>query len=108
MHYEAKGISWKEPSGDESEKTLASYHCKFVGCSVRYDLHNGYFTVVKTPDQPYFLEEPGVNLLRCPVHGTWLYKSAERHAAALAFAWRCGVQDCDYACTHHGARAAGQ
>jgi len=76
MHYEAKSISWKELPDDNSKETLEAYHCNFEGCSVRYDLESGYFTVINTPEQPYFLEEPGVNLQRCPIHGAWLYKSA--------------------------------
>jgi hypothetical protein len=105
MHYESKGISWKELPEDRREQTLASYHCKFEGCSVRYDLENGYFTVVNTPEQPYFLEEPGVNLRRCPIHGTWLYKSAERREAA-PYSWRCGVSDCDYVYSQSAGQAA--
>jgi hypothetical protein len=102
MHYEAKSISWKELPDDHTKETLAAYHCNFEGCSVRYDLENGYFTVVMTPDQPYFLEEPGVNLLRCPIHGTWLHKSSGNHAD-LPYTWRCGVRECDFV-FHHSER----
>jgi hypothetical protein len=95
MHYEAKGISWKETPEDKEVQVLPSYHCDFEGCSVRYDLFNGYFTVVHTPDQPFFIEEPGVNLVRCPRHGTWLYRK-ESHKGDSRYEWHCGVDDCDY------------
>jgi hypothetical protein len=95
MHYEGKGISWKETPEDKEPQVLPSYHCNFEGCSVRYDLLNGYFTVVHTPDQPFFVEEPGVNLLRCPRHGTWLYRK-ETHQGNSRYEWHCGVDGCDY------------
>lgn len=97
MHYEPSDGSGKQ------DQTLASYRCNFEGCSVRYDPQNGYFTVINTPDQPYFLEEPGVNLLRCPVQGTWLYKAASNDDAAQ-YTWRCGVDGCDY---DHSRQSAG-
>lgn len=100
MSYEAKGISWKARPEDESPQTLPSYHCEFEGCSVRYDLMNGYFTVVNTPDMPFFIEEPGVNLFQCPrqtlgfiapktarailiSHGTAAWKAATLFAPTL-------------------------
>jgi hypothetical protein len=46
MRFEAKEISWKKTSDDEESQRLPSYYCGFEGCSVRYDLLNGYFTVV--------------------------------------------------------------
>jgi len=97
MRYEANGVSWKELPNDKHAQSLEAYHCDFEGCSVRYDLVNGYFTVVFTPDMPYFLEEPGVNLLRCPQHGTWLYRHADRrHDGNDGYKWHCGVEGCDY------------
>jgi hypothetical protein len=95
MKYEAKGISWKAAPSDKTPQHLPSYHCNFVGCSVRYDLLNGYCTVVFTPDQPFFIEEPGVNILPCPRHGTWLYRTENRDGDTH-FSWRCGVEGCDY------------
>jgi hypothetical protein len=95
MHYEARGVSWKAAPDDKSLQTLPSYHCSFEGCSVRYDLFNGYFTVVHTPDQPYFIEEPGVNLLQCPRHKTWLYRAVNQEGGSH-FNWRCGVDGCDH------------
>jgi hypothetical protein len=95
MHFEAKGITWNAALDDSHWEFLPSYHCNYDGCSVRFDLLNGYFTVVNTPDQPYFLEEPGVNQLRCPRHGTWLYRS-ESHNPDTRYEWRCGVDGCDH------------
>ena len=94
MIHEAKSISWK-PSPDDKAAHLPAYHCNFEGCSVRYDLANGYFTVVNTPSMPFFIEEPGVNLFQCPRHGTWLYR-AENRRGDSHFAWRCGVENCDF------------
>ena len=96
MKFEGKGISWKGDDDDEEPQTLPSYHCNYEGCSVRYEPSDGYFTVVLTPDQPFFVEEPGVNLFRCPEHGTWLYRAENRDGGAH-FRWRCGVDGCDYA-----------
>jgi hypothetical protein len=98
MHFEAKGISWNAALDETHRESLPSYHCNYDGCSVRYDLLNGYFTVVNTPEQPYFIEEPGVNQLRCPRHGTWLFRS-KSHTPAARYEWRCGVHGCDYAHT---------
>ena len=56
MKYEAKGIVWRTAS-DAQRHIEPSYHCDFVGCSVRYELQHGYFTVVETPDIPFHLEE---------------------------------------------------
>ncbi len=80
---------------DETPQTIASYHCDCGGCSVRFDNLTGYFTVVLTPQQPYFIEEPGVNLLQCPEHHTWLYRS-KSHDNISRYRWRCGVDGCDY------------
>ena len=95
MKFEAKGIAWKALPSDKHREPLPSYHCNFEGCSVRYDPANGYFTVVLTPDQPYFIEEPGVNLLQCPTHGAWLYRTEARDANCH-FLWRCPVEDCKH------------
>jgi hypothetical protein len=92
MHYDAKGIRWKDVSG--ATDSVPSYRCGYVGCSVRYTLQQGYFTVVKTPDQPCFVEEPATNLLQCPRHGTWLYHCQDEKEDR--FLWRCGVEDCHY------------
>jgi hypothetical protein len=92
MHFETKGISWSDRLGQA--QFLPSYHCHYMGCSVRYHPLQGYFTVVKEPEEPYFIEEPGTNILRCPRHETWLYRRYARGEAE--FLWLCGVEDCDY------------
>jgi hypothetical protein len=91
MHYERKGISWKASPDDEMPQTLASYRCDFDGCSVRFDNLNGYLTVVLTPQRPYFIEEPVVNLLQSPEHYTWLYRS-ESHDDTSRYNWHCRVE----------------
>ena len=92
MSYEAKGIQSKS---EEETYFIASYHCHFEGCCVRYTPADGYFTVIDTPDLPHFVEEPGANLLQCPRHGTWLFRGASEGGANL-FVWHCGVEGCDY------------
>src|SRR5579871_2304055 len=77
MAYEEKGIQWSEESDSgKSLQTVASYHCGYFGCSVRYSASEGYFTVIDTPDRPHFVEEPGANIFRCTRHGGWLYRSS--------------------------------
>jgi hypothetical protein len=78
MSYEAKGIRWKK-QGETGIRTMASYHCDFEGRSVRYNHPDGYFTVVETLEHPFFVEEPGMNVLQCPWHGTWLYRSRDKN-----------------------------
>ena len=90
MRYEPKGIRWRNSTG--LVETLASYHCPYIGCSVRYDPANGYFTVINEPDLPYFVDEPAANLVRCPRHGTWLYREAKNRSLL-----KCGVDGCNYA-----------
>jgi hypothetical protein len=92
MHFEAKGIEWET---DGETHTTPSYHCDFEGCSVRYTPSEGYFTVIDMPDLPHFVEEPGTNILQCPVHGTWLYQSDEPVGRDRQ-SWRCGVDGCEY------------
>jgi|SRR5580658_2121459 hypothetical protein len=88
MRYEASGL----PSGTDSRP---SYHCGHEGCSVRYDLANGYHTLIGMPDHVNALEEPGVNTLKCERHGTWLYRRREQNGE-WGSAWSCGVAGCDY------------
>ncbi|HTP67450.1 MAG TPA: hypothetical protein VMJ35_00965 [Dongiaceae bacterium] len=95
MKYEAEGIRWRPVDNNDHYQSLPSYRCGYEGCSVRYDLLNGYFTVVHTPEQPFFIEEPGVNILQCPRHGTWLYR-VQSNGSESGTTWRCGVADCGY------------
>lgn len=73
----------------------ASYHCGYVGCSVRYDATDGYYTLIGTPDHSYSVDEPGVNTVKCPKHGNWLYRRVDIDAEA-GVRWCCGVKGCDY------------
>jgi hypothetical protein len=95
MRYEANGIQWKTPL-DDHVQTMAAYHCDFAGCSVGYDHMNGYFTVANAPERPFLVEEPGANPLQCARHGAWLYRCKDDRSSS-GFAWRCGVEGCDYA-----------
>lgn len=89
-------IKWDMRRTEYPESHTGSfYHCDFDGCSVRFDNLNDYFTVVLTPQQPYFIEEPGVNVLQCPEHHTWLYRSKSNNNN-WRYSWRCGVEGCDY------------
>ena len=90
MRYETAGLT-RAADGGQAEPC---YHCGYQGCSVRYHPDEGYFTVVKTPDEPYFLEEPGSNLYRCARHGGWMYRSTD--ASGQGLLWRCAVPDCDF------------
>ena len=73
----------------------SSYHCGYVGCSVRYNSDQGYYTLMGTPSHTYDVDEPGVNTLKCPRHEHWLYRQ-ENSDAKLGARWRCGVEGCDY------------
>ena len=72
-----------------------SYHCGFMGCSVRYDSNDGYYTLLSVDEHVYRLEEPGVNTLKCPVHNGWLYRR-ENLVTKPGVCWCCGVGNCDY------------
>jgi|SRR5580658_39858 hypothetical protein len=88
MRYEASGL----PSGTYNR---ALYHCGDGGCSVRYDLVNGYFTLIGMPESINSLAEPGVNTLKCEKHETWLYRRRDQDGES-GVAWCCGVVGCDY------------
>src|SRR4029077_19859617 len=93
MKYEAKGVKWKA-GPDERIETLRSYHCGYMGCRVRYNPTEVYFTFIDAPEVPTLVEEPGANTLTCPRHGTWLYQgNCDESSHDL---WRCGVRRCDY------------
>ena len=108
MHYEKKGVRWKDSAG--MEFSLPCYHCHDTDCSMRFDAEHGYFTLVGEPDQPFFMDEQGTNLLRCPRHGAWMYRAyetteneqrpGEEHGKSASGTkreeWRCPVDDCDY------------
>lgn len=88
MRYEASGL----PSGTDNRP---SYHCDFEGCSVRYDLTDGYFTLAGMPDHINPIEELGVNTLRCEKHGSWLYRRSDQERE-WDIEWCCGVEGCDF------------
>jgi hypothetical protein len=79
---------------DNATFKVATYHCGFGGCTVRYAPERGYFTIVKAPDLPVFVEEPAVNTLQCAIHNTWRYRSTKSDGSG--FEWCCGCEGCDY------------
>ena len=113
MTFEPRAIYWREESDAKAQSDLrafsattqsseykntshpvGSYHCNDHGCAVRYTPEQGYFTVVEVPEQPYFVDEPGVNLLSCPIHKTWLYRREPEDGDG--FEWACGIDGCPY------------
>jgi len=74
---------------------LASYHCGFEGCSVRYDATDGYYMLIGMPNHANPVDEPGVNTTKCLSHNHWLYRrrNTDREAGVD---WCCGVEGCDY------------
>jgi hypothetical protein len=88
MKYELGGS--RSNTGDR-----ASYHCGFVGCSVRYNSTDGYYMLIGMPGHANAVDEPGVNTARCPIHGRWLYRRKDIEAEADV-RWLCGVEGCDY------------
>jgi hypothetical protein len=74
---------------------LASYHCASVGCSVRYNSTAGYYMLMGMPGHSYALDEPGVNTVKCPIHGRWLYRR-ENIDVEPRVRWFCGVEGCHY------------
>jgi hypothetical protein len=73
----------------------ASYHCGWIGCSVRYNSTDGYYMLVGMPDHANAVDEPGVNTVKCPIHGRWLYRR-ENIETEPGVRWFCGVEGCDY------------
>ena len=92
MSFDARGLAWLQ---ERKQHATPCYRCKYQGCGVRYTPLDGYFSAIMMPDLPQAVEEPGVNLLQCPRHNTWLYRTvAENTGDGLV--WRCGVESCDY------------
>lgn len=88
-------VTTNEQTAENATFRVATYHCGYNGCSVRYAPEHGYFTVLKAPDLLVLVEEPAVNTLQCPIHNTWLYRRTNRVASDLNGA-ACGCQGCDY------------
>ena len=85
-----------EPGGSRANTgNQSSYHCGYVGCSVRYNSDRGYYMLMGMPGHTYAVDEPGVNTLKCPIHNHWLYQR-ENIDAKPGARWCCGVEDCDY------------
>ena len=49
MKFDSDGVRW-EQTAENATFRVATYHCGYNGCSVRYAPEHGYFTVVKAPD----------------------------------------------------------
>ena len=88
MKYESAGS--KANTGDR-----ASYHCGVAGCSVRYSPTDGYYMLIGMPDHANPVDEPGVNILKCPKHDHWLYRRKNIDAKP-GVRWCCGIEGCDY------------
>jgi hypothetical protein len=88
MSYESGGS--RANTGDR-----ASYHCGYVGCSVRYNSTDGYYMLMGIPNHTYAVDEPGINTVKCPRHGHWLYRRKNIDAEP-GVGWCCGVEGCDY------------
>src|SRR5260370_22242346 len=72
-----------------------SYHCGSVGCSVRYNSTDEYYMLIGMPGHAYAVDEPGVNTVKCPIHGRWLYRQKNIDAEPRV-RWVCGVEGCRY------------
>jgi len=88
MKYESGGS--RANTGDR-----ASYHCGYAGCSVRYNLTDGYHMLMGMPGHTYTVDEAGVNTVKCPIHGRWLYRRKNIDTEP-GVRWCCGVEGCDY------------
>ncbi len=51
--------------------------------------------LVGMPDHANAVDEPGVNTVKCPIHGRWLYRR-ENVEGEPGVRWFCGVEGCDY------------
>ena len=84
-----------ESSGSKENIGLdASYHCGLDGCSVRYSIAEGYHTLNGTTKHTYAVDEPGVNIFQCPIHGLWLYRR-DILVSEPGVRWCCGAEGCD-------------
>ena len=92
LRYHRNGLKW---TPEEENHGSPYYCCDFQTCTIQYTPDNGYFTVIRMPDLAQPVEEPGVNLLQCPRHGAWLYRSKSENTGER-LVWRCGVEGCDY------------
>jgi len=73
----------------------SSYHCGYVGCSVRYNSTHGYYMLMGMPGHTYAVDEPGVNTVKCPIHGRWLDRRQNMDAERGVQQWSCAVEGCE-------------
>jgi hypothetical protein len=88
MRYKANGL----PSGTDNRPASC---CGHEGCNVRYDLVNGYFTLIGMPERINPVGELCVNTLVCERHGTWVYRRRDQ-AKERGNKWCCGVEGDDF------------
>ena len=88
-------MTYESGAGRSNARHPASYHCGFEGCSVRYSPTDGYYMLIGMPNHANSVDEPGVNTLKCPRHGHWLYRRLNIDGEP-GVRWRCGVEGCDY------------
>ena len=90
-----RGMKYEAGGSRSNTAHQASYHCGFEGCSVRYDGTDGYYMLIGMASHAYAVDEPGVNTVKCPKHGRWLYRR-ENIGAEARVCWFCGVEGCRY------------
>jgi len=54
--------------------------------------------LIGMPGHAYAVDEPGVNTVKCPIHGRWLYRQKNIDAEPRV-RWFCGVEGCHYGYT---------
>jgi hypothetical protein len=69
MRYEADGVA-AESKAYSGEENTPWYRCGQADCGAHFSPNSGYFTVVNVLEHLSFVDEPGANLLQCPLHGT--------------------------------------
>lgn len=94
MHYEWPGNPTRMLGGVPDLDP--DYECLTDGCSVRFNIREGYFTVIDALNHSHPVEEPGANLFQCPRHRAWLYRCENDRDTGERFVWRCAAQGCDY------------
>jgi hypothetical protein len=77
------------------ERYLPSYRCGAEGCVVRYRHVQGYFTLEASAEFPTVKPVPGVNVVKCPEHGHWLYMRA-RSVGEKGASWCCAEEGCNH------------
>jgi hypothetical protein len=88
-------MKYESSATRSNAENQASYHCGFEGCSVRYNLTDGYYMLIGMPSHANPVDEPGVNIVKCPRHDHWLYRRKNIDTEPDV-RWCCGVEGCDY------------